>query len=87
MTIAGGVSCDVDQREEPTDVDKPATPTPARGLTVRWNKEFGPGRIFKESLESLGFIVREGHNLPQDASPGLIWIDFGSGSPWKDQNS
>jgi hypothetical protein len=89
---SGGTPCEIvdseqDAKGEVSDVDAPPTAVANPGLTIRWAEDYKAGKQFHDEMESLGsFIVRSGHKIPSTYPPDTIWIEIGSGSPWKDQN-
>jgi hypothetical protein len=67
------------------DLDAPPTPSPVgSGLTLRWSKDFSNGEQIANWIDGNGFkIAGEGHAMPPDSPPNLMWIQIGDGSPWK----
>jgi hypothetical protein len=75
-----------DQRDQslPTySIDNPRK-APEYGLVVRWNRSFDPGqRTFGVFDGLFRNSVRAGDKMPEGSPPNLIWIDVGTGYPWK----
>jgi hypothetical protein len=82
-------SCEiVDDREDSAgmllrrpDIDS-SPPNPPKGLIIRWHKGYAPGQELYEAFFGV-FSVVEGHKMPDGSSSNLIWIQIGTGYPWK----
>ena len=77
----GIVDNSTDQGAIPQDIDKPPPPT-VRGLIVRWHEVNAPGRQIYNALKGNFCPVVEGHAMPKNSPPNLIWIVVGDGYPW-----
>jgi hypothetical protein len=86
--ITYNVHCEILNPEDdsfgaPPNVDVAPTPTPAPGLTIRWNPfKLDAGRVVGV-FDAFGLRVAEGHTMPPDMPPDVLLIQIGPGSPWK----
>jgi hypothetical protein len=71
----------VDSQASKVDVDAPPAKAP-EGLVVRWNQKYAPGEQVFAALN--GFLkAQSGHAMPANSPADLIWIEVGTGYPWK----
>jgi len=66
-----------------TDASYPKKTEP-RGMVIHWNENNRSGEQIARFFEADGYIVRVSHQLPPNSPPLLIWIEFGPGSPVRD---
>ena len=75
-----------DQRDQAIplpNIDQPSVTAPARGLTVRWDERFDQGPRVYSVFAGQFKGVRAGRMPPGKGPVELIWIDVGTGYPWK----
>jgi hypothetical protein len=87
--IANGSQCEIwnDSTGIPsadTRSEQVIKPTQDRGLVIHWNETNVSGEKVAHFFQSSGYIVRTSHRMPPNSPPDLIWLDFGPGSPFRD---
>jgi hypothetical protein len=89
--ISGNPKCTIVNQDEDdrfggiANADAQPTPTPAPGLTIRWDGDIpqAQGEQIARVFDGLGLRVREGHVMPSGSQPTFVLIQIGPGSPWK----
>jgi hypothetical protein len=64
------------------DIDAPPPSAPPNGVIMRWHTNYNDGQKVYETLNGILFVT-EGHRMPDGSAPNLIWLQAGSGFPWK----